>query len=225
MSRADYENQSRRQGHVFLRAVPKNGKMKKMIIGITGTIGTGKSAVAKYLSERGYRVLNADAFAKEELEKEEVISEIVRAFGTLVLRNGKIDRRKLGELIFYNREKREILNGIVHPRVIACLKREIEKAEGLLFIEIPLLFEAKLEHFCDKILVVHTSRQTQLERLKKRDGIDAGFAEAKIAAQMDIEEKKKRADYLVDNEGGLDATYEQIENILRRVNDEIQRLF
>ncbi|HEY8395723.1 MAG TPA: dephospho-CoA kinase, partial [Bacilli bacterium] len=115
-----------------------------------------------------------------------------------------------------------ILNSIIHPRVIARFEEAIRNTQGLLFIDIPLLFETKLEYLCDKILVVYTSKETQLKRLMERDRIDEEYAQTKISAQMDIEEKKKRADYLVYNDGDLEATFEQIENILRRINNEIQ---
>lgn len=197
-------------------------KGKRMIIGITGSIGTGKSTVTKYLLEKGYQVLDADKLAKEELEKDDVISEIVLYFGEAVLKNGKINREYLGKLIFNDQKKREILNSIIHPRVIARFEEAIRNTQGLLFIDIPLLFETKLEYLCDKILVVYTSKETQLKRLMERDCIDEEYAQTKISAQMDIEEKKKRADYLVYNDGDLEATFEQIENILRRINNEIQ---
>lgn len=197
-------------------------KGKRMIIGITGSIGTGKSTVTKYLLEKGYQVLDADKLAKEELEKDDVISEIVLYFGEAVLKNGKINREYLGKLIFNDQKKREILNSIIHPRVIARFEEAIRNTQGLLFIDIPLLFETKLEYLCDKILVVYTSKETQLKRLMERDRIDEEYAQTKISAQMDIEEKKKRADYLVYNDGDLEATFEQIENILRRINNEIQ---
>lgn len=192
-----------------------------MIIGITGSIGTGKSVVTKYLANSGYPVLDSDLLAGEELENEEVIKEIVSYFGELVLSNGKIDRKKLGELIFRNNSDRETLNRIIHPRVIAKIEEKAKQAEGLLFVDVPLLFEAKLEHLFAKIIVVYTSKETQLKRLMVRDRIDEEYALAKIAAQMDIEEKKKRADYLVNNEGDLENTYKQIENILRRIENEI----
>lgn len=196
-------------------------KGKKMIIGITGSIGTGKSTITKYLFNKGYPVLDADKLAREELENKEVIKEIVAYFGESVLNNGKIDRQRLGEVIFRNKTDREALNRIIHPRVIARIEKEAKQAEGLLFVDVPLLFEAKLEYLFAKIIVVYTSKETQLKRLMARDRINEEYAQAKIAAQMDIEEKKIRADYLVDNEGELENTYKQIENILRRIENEI----
>lgn len=196
-------------------------KGKKMIIGITGSIGTGKSTITKYLINKGYPVLDADKLAREELENKEVIKEIVAYFGESVLNNGKIDRQRLGEVIFRNKTDREVLNRIIHPRVIARIEKEAKQAEGLLFVDVPLLFEAKLEYLFAKIIVVYTSKETQLKRLMVRDRINEEYAQAKIAAQMDIEEKKIRADYLVDNEGELENTYKQIENILRRIENEI----
>jgi len=198
---------------------------KNYVIGITGSIGTGKSTVSKYLQNKGYRVLDADVIAKGELEDPEVAAEIAAVFGPEILTDGQVVRKKLGGLIFRDSEKRKKLNALIHPRVIKTIEEELESTEGLVFVDIPLLYEAGLEYLCDKILVVYASRRTQIARLTERDGIGEEYALLKIEAQMDIEEKKKLADFLVDNEGSPAETFAQIENILRRVNDEIRRLF
>lgn len=209
-----------------MRAVPDGFEMKKnYVIGITGSIGTGKSTVSKYLQNKGYRVLDADVIAKGELEDPEVAAEIAAVFGPEILTDDQVDRKKLGGLIFRDSEKRKKLNALIHPRVIKTIEEELESTEGLVFVDIPLLYEAGLEYLCDKILVVYASRRTQIARLTERDGIGEEYALLKIEAQMDIEEKKKLADFLVDNEGSPAETFAQIENILRRVNDEIRRLF
>lgn len=209
-----------------MRAVPDGFEMKKnYVIGITGSIGTGKSTVSKYLQNKGYRVLDADVIAKGELEDPEVAAEIAAVFGPEILTDGQVDRKKLGGLIFRDSEKRKKLNALIHPRVIKTIEEELESTEGLVFVDIPLLYEAGLEYLCDKILVVYASRRTQIARLTERDGIGEEYALLKIEAQMDIEEKKKLADFLVDNEGSPAETFAQTENILRRVNDEIRRLF
>jgi dephospho-CoA kinase len=192
-----------------------------MIIGITGSIGTGKSTVTDYLKRKGYLVLDADILAREELNKENVICEVVQRFGDSILKDGLIDRKRLGEIIFLSPEARLDLNRIIHPKVIKKIEKLSQRANGLLFIDIPLLYEAQLEYLVDKVLVVYTNPETQLSRLMKRDNIDEGYAKMKIASQMSIEEKKLRANYLVNNELGLEETYEQIERILRRIENEI----
>ncbi|MDD3999984.1 MAG: dephospho-CoA kinase [Bacilli bacterium] len=191
-----------------------------MIIGITGSIGTGKSTVTNYLKNKGYKILDADIIAKAELENQDVINELVLVLGSRILKDGKINRKLLGEIIFQDAESREKLNQIIHPRVIDKIKAQV-KGENLLFVDIPLLYEAELEYLVDKVLVVYTEPLTQLKRLMKRDNIEQQYALKKISTQIDIEKKKVRADYLVNNENDLEGTHQQIELILRRIENEI----
>jgi dephospho-CoA kinase len=192
-----------------------------MLIGITGSISTGKSVVTDYLIKRGFQVIDADKLAKDELNNPEVISEIVRRFGASVLIDGRIDRQALGQLIFMDAEARRTLNDIIHPRVIEKMQKLIQTMTGLIFLDIPLLFEARLEHLVNKVIVVYTSQKTQLQRLMSRDGIDERFALQKIASQMDIETKRRRADFVVNNENDLEQTYLQIDDIIRRLQNEV----
>ena len=187
-----------------------------MLIGITGTIASGKSTVSGYLRERGYRVIDADALVHEELKDEEVIGKLVARFGEGICAGGEIDRKKLGERVFTDEAARQFLNGLIHPRVIEKIKH-LATGDGLVFAEVPLLYEAGIEDLFDKVIVVYVDEQTVLQRRMERDGIDEEFARRKLHAQMDIEEKKRRADFVIDNRGGAEATRRQVDTVLRRL--------
>ena len=187
-----------------------------MLIGITGLIASGKSTVSAYLRERGYRVIDADAMVREELEDETVIAPLVERFGAGILAGKSINRKKLGKCIFENKEDRLFLNALIHPRVIAKIK-QYAGIDDIIFIEVPLLYETGIEALFDKIIVVYADYQTVKERLMKRDNITEEYAIKKMNAQMDIEEKKKRADFVIDNRKGLDRTFRQLDTVLRRL--------
>lgn len=192
-----------------------------MIVGITGSIATGKSTVTKYLQDMGYRVIDSDAIVHDILREKAIITEIIRIFGETVLNNGEIDRKVLGNMIFKDPEKRQILNSIIHPQVIRAIREKVSDSHEMIFVDIPLLFEAKLEYLVDKIIVVYTKEDIQLERLMKRDQIEREYAVLKVKSQMDIEEKKRKADFLVNNDCSVENTHRQIEDIVRRLQNEI----
>lgn len=192
----------------------------KMIVGITGSIATGKSIVTNYLKSLGYPIIDSDEIAHRQLENPVIIREIVENFGEEVLIDNKINRLKLGRIVFSDNEKRNLLNQIIHPHVINEIKTFYSLHHGLIFVDIPLLFEVNLESLVDKTIVVYTSMETQLKRLMLRDDINEEYAKIKIASQFDIEEKKKKADFLINNEGDILNTYLQVEEILRRLKNE-----
>lgn len=192
-----------------------------MIVGITGSIATGKSIVTNYLKSLGYPIIDSDEIAHRQLEKPAIIQEIIEKIGEEVLMDNKINRSKLGRIVFSDNEKRNMLNQIIHPHVINEIKKNYSLHQGLIFVDIPLMFEASLEFLVDKIIVVYTSIETQLIRLMTRDKIDEKYAKMKIASQFDIEEKKKKADFLINNEGDISNTYLQVDDILRRLKNEI----
>lgn len=196
-----------------------------MIIGITGSIATGKSTVTKYLSEKGYKIIDSDKIVHKLLSTSSVLSEISLAFGRDLIVDGVLVRKLLAKMIFDDEEKRKLLNSIIHPRVISEIKEETNNYKGvkdnLIFVDIPLLYEEKLEYLVDKIIVVYAPKNIQLERLMARDGIDLDYANKKINASMDIELKKEKADYIIDNSKDVDSTYKQVDEVLRRILNEI----
>lgn len=191
-----------------------------LVIGLTGGIASGKSTVANMLIDKGITVIDADIIAKQAVEKGmPAYRQIIDEFGEdTLLENGDIDRRKLGALVFTNEQKRLALNSIVHPAVREeMLKRRdesIANQETFVVLDIPLLFESKLESLVDKIIVVSVTKELQLERLIKRNQLTEEEALSRIRSQMPLEEKVSRADNVIDNSGTLEETKQQLEEIL-----------
>ncbi|MDR4226707.1 dephospho-CoA kinase [Bacillus mojavensis] len=191
-----------------------------LVIGLTGGIASGKSTVANMLIDKGITVIDADIIAKQAVEiGMPAYRQIIDEFGEdILLENGDIDRRKLGALVFTNEQKRLALNSIVHPAVREeMLKRRdesIANQETFVVLDIPLLFESKLESLVDKIIVVSVTKELQLERLIKRNQLTEEEALSRIRSQMPLEEKVSRADNVIDNSGTLEETKQQLEEIL-----------
>ncbi|WP_243291230.1 dephospho-CoA kinase [Bacillus sp. FJAT-47783] len=191
-----------------------------LIVGLTGSIASGKSTVANMMKEMSIPIVDADNIARDVVSiGEPAYLKIVDTFGNEILQKDKtIDRAKLGSIIFQDETKRKQLNEIVHPAVRSEMKRKqqmyVEKGEPLIVLDIPLLFESKLTHFVEKILVVYVDEQTQLDRLMKRNGFTKEEALARINAQMPLKEKAEKADEVIDNNGSLDETKQQLMKIL-----------
>ncbi|USK69463.1 dephospho-CoA kinase [Peribacillus asahii] len=192
------------------------------VIGITGGIASGKSSVSTYIRELGFAVVDADVAAREVVEPgEEAYHDIVKAFGEdILLPDGGIDRAKLGTLIFHDEDKRLRLNNIVHPAVRKRMKEQTEKAfqDGAetVFMDIPLLFESKLTYMVEKSLLIYVDEEVQLQRLMKRNDLSESEALARIHSQMPLVEKKALADAVVDNNGELEETKQQVLAILKQ---------
>lgn len=196
------------------------GIFVSQVIGITGSIATGKSTVSNMIKELGFTVVDADIAARVVVEPgQEAYKKIVETFGEEILQpTGEIDRKKLGNIVFNNEEKRLQLNSIVHPAVRKWMNDQKEEAfqrgEQVVFLDIPLLYESKLTHMTDKVMVVYVDEKTQLERLMKRNELSEEEAKARINSQMSIEEKRKLADAVIDNRGSLEETKQQLISIL-----------
>lgn len=192
--------------------------IKKQIIGITGGIAMGKSTITSYLKNNNYEVIDSDEIVKMLLTKNKVVEKIKALFGTNYVINNQVNKQKLSELIFENQFERNKLNNLIHPLVKEEIKRKIRNSNSLIiFVDVPLLYEASFDDLCDKVIVVYTTYQTNLKRLISRDSINEEFAKKKIASQMDIEIKKQKADYLIDNSLDLCYTYKQLSQILNKI--------
>ena len=189
-----------------------------MIIGITGGIGTGKSLVASYIKEKGYPVISSDEIAGELMKQgNQNYKNIIMSFGRdILIPNGDINRKKLGQLIFSNKANREVLNKITHPNIIEELKKRSALLE-IVFLEIPLLFEANLEYLVDEIWVVACSKTIQVTRLIKRDGIIEEEALLKINSQYPLEEKTNKAHVIINTNEDKKKIYKEIDQILNRL--------
>ena len=200
--------------------IVRNAKVNmKKIIGITGGISCGKSSVTNIIKELGFTIIDCDKISYElTLKGNSIYNEILRVFGIDYLNNNQeIDRKKLGQLVFNNKDAKEKLNSISHPLIIEELKRQIGLNNGIIFLEIPLLFETKLEYLCDVIICVYVDKETQIIRLMNRDNIDREFAIKKINSQMDLSVKKALSDYVIYNDKELNNTKEQIINIIKEL--------
>ena len=187
-----------------------------MIIGITGSIACGKSTVSGYLKSKGYVVIDADKIGHEALDSDYVKEKLILTFGNDILENNKINRRKLGELVFGNSSNLNVLNSIIHPEIRKKILEKIDKNNDkeLIFIDVALLFEAKFDDLVDKIIVVYVDENTQLTRLMKRNSISKKEALSRIVSQMSPIEKAKLGDYTVNNNLDVINTYEQVDKVL-----------
>ncbi|WP_339010943.1 dephospho-CoA kinase [Fusobacterium animalis] len=190
-----------------------------MIIGLTGGIASGKSTVSKYLAEKGFKVYDADKIAKNISEEKYVQEEIIATFGDKILdKNGNVDRKKLKEIVFENKDKLEKLNGIIHPKVIDFYKKLKEKnTDEMIIFDVPLLFESGLDKLCDKILVVISDYEVQLDRIVERDKIDRELASKIVKAQLSNEERIKKADVVIENNSNLEDLFEKVERFCEMI--------
>ncbi len=191
-------------------------------VGLTGNIASGKSQAARVFAELGARIIDADVIAREILARGTcTFDKVVEAFGEEVLDgDGSINRRKLGEIIFADAEKRARLNAIVHPDVREEIFSRIEEYHsdcpaGVVIVDAALLIESGSYKAYDRIIVVTCHPALQLSRLINRDGLTVEQAKKRMAAQMPVEEKLKLADYTIDTSGTFRETREQIEAIYR----------
>lgn len=201
---ADLQSSSRRSASVRL-------------IGLTGGIASGKSTVARRLVELGATLVDADVLAREVVEPgQPALAEIAEAFGPAVLTEvGSLDRTVLGELVFADASARARLEAITHPRIgeLTTTRVTAALAEGapLVVVDIPLLFEKHREGGFDGVLLVWCDAATQLHRLMARDGISETQARSRLEAQMSLDEKRRRATWLIDNNGSEEECVRQVD--------------
>ena len=192
------------------------------VIGLTGGTGSGKSVVSKSLAAAGAVIVDADKIAHEIILKgEPAYQEIIEYYGTGILdEEGSIIRKKLGEIVFNDKEKLAFLNQCTHKYITAEVKRQIAeaKAEGTataIIVDAPLLLEAKLETVCDLVWVVYAEPEVRAQRVMARDGITYELAKARIANQKSWEEYKAAADAVIDNSKDLSYLEGQLNEILK----------
>jgi dephospho-CoA kinase len=188
------------------------------LIGLTGGAGSGKSTVSALLKEHGAAVIDADEAAHAAYEPGSPGFEaVVREFGPEFVRDGHIDRARLGELVFNDKDALRRLNAIVHPLVREWMAaRTVEAAEGgaeVVVQEVPLLYENGLERLYSTVVLVYVPEHLQLQRLVEGRGLSQERARAMIGAQMPIEEKRTLAPHVIDNSGSREATRKQVERL------------
>ena len=201
-------------------------KQNKMIIGITGSIGTGKSTVSNYLISKGYSVVDADKISKGAYNVgSNGYKAILEVFGVEILNsNGEVDRKKIKKIVFDNSNMLQRLNMAIHPIIINEIEKEIEillESQNVVFLDAPLLIETELHKKVDKIIVVACDKNEQINRIIKRDKITADMAISIINSQMSIDEKLKFADYIVYNNSTIENLYSQVDEIILEIKKEI----
>ena len=194
-------------------------EMMILIIGITGSIACGKSLVSNYLQEKGYTIIDADKIGHMALENDEVKKQLVNKFGKSILKDNEVNRVTLGKLVFENNENLKELNNIIHPQIRKNISEQIQvhKNEKLVFVDVPLLFEAKFDDLVEKIIVISLDEKIQLERLMNRNSLSKEEAVQRIKSQIPVREKEKLGDYVVDNSFTQENTYSQVDRILEKL--------
>jgi dephospho-CoA kinase len=200
-----------------------------LLVGLTGSIGVGKSFVATVLAELGCHVLDADDTAREVVAPGSAgLEKVIAEFGAEVLQDdGTLDRLKLGKLVFENAQRRAALNSILHPLIIAqqdAHLREWETAHpnAIAVVDAALMIESGGYERFDKLIVVHCRPEIQLERVMARNNLRCDEAAERINAQMSQDEKKKFADYLIDSSDGFEDTRKQAEEVYGELVEDLR---
>ena len=198
-----------------------------VLVGLTGGIGSGKSSVAEMFKDEGAYVIDFDYLARVVVEPDTPAwRDIVEHFSSeILLPDRTLNRSRLAEIVFPDVKSRKALEGFIHPRIFEkqeTLLKEIEKRDpkAIVIVDVPLLFELSLNKNFDKIILVYVSRDVQIERAIKRDALLKEEVEKRLKAQINLEKKKLLSDYIINNEGSLKNTMDQV----RRVIHELKKL-
>lgn len=191
------------------------------VLGITGGIASGKSTVVDFFKAEGFPVVDGDIVAREVVEPgSDGLRALEKVFGRTILQNdGRLDRKKLGTIIFQDEQKRHLLNKTLDPFIRGEIERqtlEAKKINQLVIVDIPLLFEGHYESMMDEVATVYVTPKIQLERLMARNDLSEEEAIKRINSQLSLEEKKKRADIVFDNCHSQETTRQQVLNWLKR---------
>jgi dephospho-CoA kinase len=205
---------------------PVSTDTSPFLVGLTGGIASGKSAVAEMLEELGAHVIDLDVLARRVVEPGEAAwQEIVEHFGKKVLDgDGNIDRRRLGEIVFADDAERAVLESLTHPRIrqefVVEVRTIADREPGSIIVAVvPLLVESRLQSLFDHVVVVFAPADAQLDRLMRRDGLEREAARARVEAQLPIEEKISFADTVIDNSGTLEHTRRQVVELWARLRE------
>jgi len=193
------------------------------VIGLTGGIATGKSTVASLLRELGAKVIDADDLAREIVQPgQEAWKETVDAFGSEILRQDKtIDRETLRKKIFQDEAARKKLESITHPRIRALAQARIQQLAteeaDLIVYEAPLLFENQVHLWLRPVILVACDLEIQKRRLRERDGLDEEEIQRHLKAQMPLQEKRKLADFIIENNGDIEDLRRQVRQVWQKI--------
>lgn len=192
-------------------------------VGITGSLGTGKTAVARLLARQGARVLDADKIAHQLIAPGgRCFPAVVQQFGRGILKQGRIDRAKLARIVFADRGQLKKLERIIHPAVGEEIQKKLKefakhKKNKMTAVEVPLLFEAGLDRLMDFVIVVKVERQLQIKRIRAQRNITKADIARRLRSQMPLKEKIRLAYFVVDNSGNIKKTRTQVQNIWKQL--------
>lgn len=193
--------------------------MKRLVVGLAGGVGSGKSTVAAIFIKQGARGIDADALGHRVLDLPAVRAGLVRDWGEEILRDGRVDRAALARLAFRSRKSVARLNRRVHPEILKEIRRRIEKARGWVVLDAALLYETGADALCDRVVFVSAPRAIRVRRVRSR-GWGPGELRRRERFQFPVVYKKKKADYVIDNAGPTSRTVEQT----RKICDELRKL-
>jgi len=213
--RKQKQNKPRPSSKAYIALNEGRGK-KQLILGLTGSFGSGKTTVARIFESFGAYVIDADELAHNCIRPQtSAYRRIIHAFGEDILKKNKIiDRRKLASIVFNNRNFLHRLNNIIHPQVTIIIKSKIKSSRSkVIVLDAPLLLEAGLEKIVDKLIVVKISRKKQIERIRSRTSLDKPDILKRIKSQIPQNVKSRFADFVIDNNGTMQETRRQVEDI------------
>ncbi|MEI3606025.1 dephospho-CoA kinase [Pseudogracilibacillus sp. SE30717A] len=193
-----------------------------LIIGLTGSIGTGKSLISNQFRKLNIPVVDADLIAREVVEPgQKAYTKIVETFGEDILHDDDtLDRKALGNIVFNDQEKRKKLNAIIHPAIRKEMLKQrdeyVQQGELCVVLDIPLLYESGLTHYVDKVIVVFVEPEVQVKRIISRDNSTEEEARSRINSQIPVADKVNKADAVIDNNGSKEESYKQLEDILKQ---------
>ncbi len=190
-------------------------------VGLTGNFGMGKSTVAEIFGNLGAYVINTDKIVEELLKDNLIIDEIKKLFGEKILKDGKLDKKSMADIVFDNPLMRVSLENIIHPKVFEkideIIKNIPDKGEPkIVVIEAPIIFERGYQNRFDIIITVYTSEEKAIERLQKK-GFSKDEAIKRLKSQFPIEMKKSKSDYIIDNSGSIEETKSQVKEIFQKL--------
>ena len=189
-------------------------------IGITGGIASGKSTLVNYMKCLGLKIIDSDLIAREVLDLyPEILVYLKETYGDRIFKNGILDRKALGNIIFNSKSDRENYSAVIMPRIKEEVYKRFQelKHEKFVVLDAPLLFEENFEEETDVNITIYVDKNTQLKRLMERDKLSEKEALARIEAQMHISEKLKKSDFVVNNSGDLTDTITELSLVLKKV--------
>ena len=191
-------------------------------LGVTGGIGSGKSQAAQFFSEKGAVIFDADEESKKRLSSSISLQhKLINAFGNEVTTNGKLILSKLAEVAFSDSFNQRILNGIMWPEIMILIDQAAASAEdsgiSLFVVDAALIFEANIQNLLDSVLLITAKKDLRLKRAVTRRNLPASQIQKRMLLQMDDEEKKKLADFIIENIGSLDDLRDEVENVYKKL--------